>query len=186
MKRRDLLKLGASIATVPAAGLAQQHEHSTATANQIAQSAIAGGGWKPELFDDHENQTLIALVDLIIPATDTPGAKAALVNRHIDHILAAAGEDEKTRFREGLWWIDGYAMRKYSKPFTGCTTAEQTAILLTLDEGKDPDIAPGHQFFPALKGVTAQVYYSTEVGFQELNKGGRVPTTFACPHPEHS
>ena len=132
MKRRDLLKLGASIATVPAAGLSQQHEHSTAT----------------------------------------------------DHILAAAGEDEKTRFREGLWWIDGHAMRKYGKPFTGCTTAEQTAILQTLDEGKDPDTAPGHQFFPWLKGA-AQVYYSTEIGFQELNKGERVPTTFACPHPEH-
>src|SRR5882762_4913551 len=89
MKRRDLLKLGASIATVPAAGRAQQHEHSTATANQIAPGGISAGDWKPELFDDHENQTLIALADLIIPATDTPGAKAALVNRHMDHILAA-------------------------------------------------------------------------------------------------
>ena len=185
MKRRDLLKLGASIATVPAAGLSQQHEHSTATANQIASGGISAGDWKPELFDDHENQTLIALADLIIPATDTPRAKAALVNRHMDHILAAAGEDEKTRFREGLWWIDGHAMRKYGKPFTGCTTAEQTAILQTRDEGKDPDTAPGPQFFPWLKGMTAQVYYSTEIGFQELNKGERVPTTFACPHPEH-
>jgi len=186
MKRRDLLKLGASIATVPAAGLAQQHEHSATAANQIAKSGVSASDWKPELFDDHENQTLIALVDLMIPATDTPGAKAALVNRHMDHILAAAGEDEKTRFREGLWWIDGYALRRYGKPFIGCTTEEQTVILQTLDEGKDADTAPGHQFFPWLKGMTAQVYYSTEIGFQELNKGGRVPTTFACPHPEHS
>src|SRR5712692_591843 len=77
MKRRDLLKLGASIATVPAAGLAQQHEHSATAANQIAKSGVSASDWKPELFDDHENQTLIALVDLMIPATDTPGAKAA-------------------------------------------------------------------------------------------------------------
>jgi hypothetical protein len=33
--------------------------------------------WKPGLFDDHENETVIALIDLIIPATDTPGPKAA-------------------------------------------------------------------------------------------------------------
>src|SRR6266852_9710399 len=133
MKRRDLLKLGASIATVPAAGLAQQHEHSATAANQIAKSGVSASDWKPELFDDHENQTLIALVDLIIPATDTPGAKAALVNRHIDHILAAAPEDEKTRFREGLWWVDGYAILKHNKPFVGCTPVEQTAILETVD-----------------------------------------------------
>jgi len=89
MNRRDLLKLGATAAAVPAAGLAQ--------------SAKPVDNWKPELFDDHQNQTVIALIELIIPATDTPGAKAALVNRHIDHILAAAPEDEKTQFREGLW-----------------------------------------------------------------------------------
>src|SRR5690349_14605878 len=134
MNRRELLKLGASVAAAPAAGIAQQHEH---PASGAAPKPTAE--WKAELFDEHENQTVIALVDLIIPATDTPGAKAAVVNRHMDHILAAAPEDEKTRFREGLWWIDGYAMRKYSKPFTGCNTPEQTAILQTLDQGKDPD-----------------------------------------------
>src|SRR5438445_11766535 len=84
MKRRDLLKLGASVATTPALGIAQEHGHAaTGTAKPAAE-------WIPELFDDHQNQTVIALVDLIIPATDTPGATAALVNRHMDHILAAA------------------------------------------------------------------------------------------------
>ena len=133
MKRRDLLKLGASVATTPALGIAQEHNHAAAgTAKPAAE-------WTPELFDDHQNQTVIALVDLIIPATDTPGAKAALVNRHMDHILGAAPEDEKTSFREGLWWVDGYAIRKHGKPFASCTAAEQTAILKTLDAGTDPD-----------------------------------------------
>ena len=180
MKRRDLLKLGASVATTPALGIAQEHSH--AAAGTVKPAA----GWTPELFDDHQNQTVIALVDLIIPATDTPGAKAALVNRHMDHILAAAPEDEKTRFREGLWWVDGYAIRKHGKPFASCTAAEQTAILKTLDAGTDPDSGPGHKFFQTLKGMTSQIYYATEMGFKELNKGGRVPATFGCQHPEHA
>ncbi len=180
MKRRDLLKLGASVATTPALGIAQQHSHAGAgTAKPAAE-------WAPELFDEHQNQTVIALVDLIIPATETPGAKAALVNRHMDHILAASPEDEKTQFREGLWWVDGYAIRKHGKPFAGCTVPEQTAILEELDTGSDPANGPGHKFFQILKGMTAQIYYSTETGFNELNKGGRVPATFGCRHPEHA
>src|SRR5439155_995354 len=119
----------------------------------IAQPAAK---WTQELFDDHQNQTVIALVDLIIPATDTPGAKAALVNRHMDHILGAAPEDEKTSFREGLWWVDGYAIRKHGKPFASCNAAEQTAILKTLDAGTDPDTGRGHKFFQMLKGMTSR------------------------------
>jgi hypothetical protein len=180
MNRRDLLKLGASVAAAPAAGIAQQPPQSGAQPTKPADN------WKPELFDDHQNQTVIALVDLIIPATDTPGAKAALVNRHIDHILAAAPEEDKTKFREGLWWVDGYAIRKHGRPFAGCTPAQQVAILQTLDAGTDPDIAPGHEFFQMFKGATAEVYYATQIGFNELNKGGRVPATFACQHPEHA
>ena len=182
MKRRDLLKLGASVATTPALGIAQEHSPAGARAGTPKPAAE----WLPELFDEHQNQTVIALVDLIIPATDTPGAKAALVNRHMDHILAAAPEDEKTQFREGLWWVDGYAIRTHGKPFASCTGAQQTSILETLDAGNDADIGPGRKFFQMLKGMTAQVYYSTEIGFNELNKGGRVPATFGCPHPEHA
>jgi gluconate 2-dehydrogenase gamma chain len=182
MKRRDLLKLGASAAAAPAAGFAQQHDHPPAHA-AAGPSSVP---WKPELFDDHQNQTVVALVDLIIPATDTPGAREALVNRHLDHILAASPEEEKTRFREGLWWVDGYAIRRHGKPYAGCTPVEQTAILQAMEAGADPEIAPGHRFFGLLKGMIAEIYYATQIGFNELNKGGRVPATFACRHPEHA
>ena len=72
------------------------------------------------------------------------------------------------------------------KPFTGCTPAQQAAILEALDAGTDPEVAPGHHFFQMLKGMTAEIYYATEIGRNELNKGGRVPATFACRHPEHA
>jgi hypothetical protein len=180
MNRRDLLKLG--VAAVPAAGAAQQHDHAEA-GNLSGKPAFT---WKPELFDDHQNETVIALVDLIIPATDTPGAKAALVNRHMDRIFAAAPEEEKTKIREGLWWVDGYAIRKIGQPFVQCSPEQQNAVLKTLDAGTDPGVAPGHHFFQMFKGVTAEIYYATEIGFSELNKGGRPPAGFGCPHPEHT
>lgn len=34
--------------------------------------------------------------------------------------------------------------------------------------------------FDRLKAWTARIYYATKPGFDELNKGGRVPAGFAC------
>src|SRR6476469_4994747 len=116
MKRRDLLKLGASAATAPVA-FAQQAAKPVTIASP--------SGWTPQLFDAHQNETVIALTERIIPATDTPGAKLALVNRHLDKLLHDGPAAEQQRFLEGLSWLDGMAIRQYSKPFVKCSEAEQ-------------------------------------------------------------
>lgn len=46
-----------------------------------ASAELARPDWKPVLLDQHQDDTLIALSEAVIPATDTPGAKEALVNR---------------------------------------------------------------------------------------------------------
>jgi hypothetical protein len=173
MNRRDLLKLAATSAAVPAVGIAQQ------PTGKLTLS------WTPSFFDEHQHLTVVMLVDLIIPVTGTPGAIAAQVDRHLDHLLAASPEDDKQVFREGLGWLDGYAIRTQGKPFVRCARDRQVFILQTLDEGEAPDLAPGHRFFALAKRLTAQLFYATEIGFNELNQGGRVPATFGCPHPEH-
>jgi hypothetical protein len=35
------------------------------------------------------------------------------------------------------------------------------------------------------KSLTSQIYYQTQIGFQELNKGGRVPAKYGCTHTDH-
>ena len=39
--------------------------------------SLSSPDWKPKFFDEHENETVVVLSDLIIPATDTPGAREA-------------------------------------------------------------------------------------------------------------
>src|SRR4051812_22113923 len=127
MKRRDLMKAAAM--AVPLGSLAQ------------------APGWRPLLLDDHQNLTVIALTDLIIPETDTPGAKAANVNRYIDLFLRDGDIGERERFLAGLNWLDGYALRSYSHPFVACAAGQQIAMLTALDRGTDPEVRPGMQFF---------------------------------------
>jgi len=165
MDRRDFVKLGVSAFTIPAAWA--QHASKT--------------DWKPSVLDDHQNETVIALTELIIPATDTPGAKAARVNRYIDLFLRDGSAAQRERFLAGLSWLDGFAIREHGHPFVHCTSAEQTAMLQSLDA----ETGPGHDFFRQAKSLTAKIYYATEIGFEELNKGGRVPVTFGCEHASH-
>ena len=170
MKRRDLLKLGASAAAAPVA-LAQH-----APAPIVPQAA-----WTPQLFDAHQNETVVALTERIIPATDTPGAKAALVNRHLDRLLHDGPAADQERFIQGLAWLDGQAIREHGKPFVRCSEPEQIAMLEAMDAGS----GPGRNFVHLAKSLTAGIYYATEIGSQEMNKGGRVPATFACRDADH-
>ena len=181
MDRRKALQIGALAATLPAVSPAQERPHPEPVSEPPDKP-----DWKPQVFDDHQNQTVIALTDMIIPATDTPGAKAANTNRYIDLYLADGPNVERNRFVEGLSWLDGYAISKYSHPFVACTPEQQTALLTSLDANTEPGVDTGHRFFRMIKSMTAQIYYNTRAGFEEMNKGGRVPASFGCNHPEHA
>ena len=182
MKRRDLFKsavLGAGAAATASAQHVQLHSIAPAQA-----AATSGADWKPQVFDDHQNETVIQLTELIIPETDTPGAKAAEVNRYIDLMLHDISEDKGHSFLMGLGWLDGYALKKHQQPFVKLKEAQQIAILEDLDGAKDEDLAPGAEFFRTIKKMTADGYYTSKIGIDELNKNG-VPSTFACTHDSH-
>ena len=95
-RRKALKQLavgGAVIATInPGDALAGTHQHVHAPAPPAAAAA-----WKPLFFNAHQNETVSILSELIIPATDTPGAKAAKVNEFIDLMLSAGGPGGKER-----------------------------------------------------------------------------------------
>src|SRR5262245_8369984 len=112
MNRRKAVKnmtlvLGAA-ASVPAlAGLSGEallaegesiHKHVTAKVASNLPTAL-------KVFNSHQNQTVIALSELIIPQTNTPGAKAANVNEFIDVFLSSGSPSKREEFLEGLHWI---------------------------------------------------------------------------------
>lgn len=147
--------------------------------------------WKPLFFDAHQNETVVVLTELVIPETDTPGAKAALVNRYIDLALNEEESDKQKSFIEGLAWIDGCSLKLHGKPFLQLSPEQQTALLTPLadPDNKNPEDRPGVEFFQELKDFTIFAYYTSQVGMEkELHyDGGEYHTEFpgACTHPEH-
>src|SRR5438874_10888913 len=129
MKRREMIRAslfaGAAAAVRPPLSAAQStampSELTPAQSGVDASKDLAAPGWKPLFLDAHQNETLIVLSDLMIPATDTPGAKEALVNRYIDLVLAAEAHDIQREFLNSLAYLDGEAMRRYKAAFRHLT-----------------------------------------------------------------
>lgn len=162
LPRRAALKAGAGLVSVAVAGLP------------------AAESWTAQTLDAHQMETVEALGDLIIPATDTPGAKAALVHRFVDLFISDGPDTERVRFLDGLGWLDGYTNGKYKRPFLKLSSADQVRVLETLDNETEYGIDAGHAFFRMLKSLVSRIYYNTEIGYKELNKGGRVPSSYGC------
>jgi hypothetical protein len=194
MKRREMIR-GSVLAGAFAAALrpalanahsgaqsaAQTSELTPAQKGVDASKDLSAPGWKPIFLDEHQNETLIVLSDLIIPATDTPGAKEALVNRYIDLVLAAETPETQRAFLNSLGYLDGESMRRFKAAFRYLSREEQDLLLHALayprvgggwagDTGAVAD--PGHGYFEALKGRIMSAYYSSQIGEKELGWDG--------------
>jgi hypothetical protein len=164
---------------------AHQQAHSHA-----ATAAILAQDWTPKVLTAKQNDLVVTLTELIIPQTDTPGAKAAGVNRFIDRVLENAPAPVRSRFISGLQWINERSLSVYKRDFVGASPADQAALLTRLadDRNKAPADRVGVEFFRAIKSMTIDGYYTSEIGLkQEL---GDSPQMFlvefpGCDHPEH-
>lgn len=174
MNRRDLLRqtfLGAAAAASQAVAPAREFPP-----DYDASKDLARAGWKPRFLDEHQNQTLVAFSDILIPETDTPGAKAALVNRFLDRVLAAETSEVQRRFLESLAYLDGAALERYLAAFVYLTPEQQTDVVRfmayphTLEGWNEEARAeyPGHAHFLNLKDWISRAYYHSEAGMRAL------------------
>ena len=165
--------------------VAQSHSQAHA-----ADPAVAAQDWTPRVLTPRQNDAVVALSELIIPETDTPGAKAARVNRFIDSVLFKAKQEDRDEFLRGLAWMDERSRSLFGADIASAAAADQIALLKTLsDENKQaPDDRIGIDFFRALKSMTISGYYSSEIGLrQELGDDGQLflAEFRGCDHPEH-
>ena len=141
-------------------------------------------GYTLRTLNPHQNSTAVAMMDLIIPATDTPGAKGAKVNEFIDVILTEwAMEDERKDFLDGLAGVDKKSTELFGKDFVDASAEQQVTLLRAMDEAvstkgprrmrhnntipSDRDRQMKGEFFSVFKNITVHGYYTSEVGFSK-------------------
>ena len=119
-------------------------------------------GFVPRLLTKNQLNQLGRIVDLIIPDTDTPGARKAGVHRFIDTLLAEYLPSAEARSFAGQFdeWAEGHGVDDLDD--------EQLKNLL---ESVDGQWASGAEdtVWAQLKSWTVSGYYTSEIGMtQEL------------------
>jgi hypothetical protein len=186
MLRRDLLRVLSAAAVAPVL---------PSEVSLLLRQAQAPAGYALRALTPHQNATVVAMIDLIIPMTDTPGAKAARVNEFMDVILTDwATDEERGRFLKGLDDVDTQCNALFGQNFVDASTQQQIAILQTLDDSVDwrqgppADPAPPFsgrpfnqlrgEFFRSFKLMTIHGYYTSEIGQTQELKREIIPGAF--------
>lgn len=140
-----------------------------------------GPDWSPSLLSAQQNEMIATMAEIIIPETDTPGARAANVNRFIDTLVGESylPEDRK-QFMNGLEETQARCKDSYGAAFVDCSREEQRAFVAELDdetfgpnaEEADPE---NPSFFRSLKELVIVGYYTSEVGASQELRTNTVP-----------
>ena len=132
-------------------------------------TAFAATPRKASHFTEHEMRTLSTLVDLILPATDSPAASAADTHYFIDlAIPACANPQAQQTFRAGLKSLAGIERRK----------PEEQVAALKARAAKDITLEYDVSFFKILKDYTMTGYFLSEIGATQALVYEKIPGGF--------
>ncbi len=116
------------------------------------------------------------MVETIIPATNTPGAKQIGVGKFVQ-IMVADCYDSKAQetFKNGLSNLDQSAKKANGKTFTECSKVEKTNLLKEMEKSTDNETK---SFYNLVKNLTVQGYLNSEYVMTNLLKYELVPGRF--------
>lgn len=134
-----------------------------------------------ELFDQNHVALLDEVADTILPATSTPGAKAAKVGDFMAVMVkdCYTPQDQQV-FIKGMEQLNEACRKKQGKPFMKADAKQRTAFLTALDaeqrdymRDKKPE-SPSH-YFRMMKELTLLGYFTSEVGATQALRYVEVP-----------
>lgn len=113
------------------------------------------------------------IAETILPATKTPGAKAAKVGEYMSVMVKDCYEEKDQKlFLEGLDKIDAESKKQHKKTFLESTPQERHDLLVAIDKEareytktkKKDD--PAH-YFSMIKRLTLDGYFTSEIGAKQ-------------------
>lgn len=178
ISRRDILKslsmtavAGSVLRVIPLE--AAEYAHRMVRAEK---AAADNQEYTPKFFSAHAYKTLQSLGQTIIPPDDEArGAVEAGAPEFID-LLTSENKDYQVLLGGGLMWLDNTCIDRYGSVYLECTAAQQKEILDLIayrkNFKKDPSLGQGIEFFSFLRKLTADGFFTSEIGINYLGYVG--------------
>ncbi|MCC8423767.1 gluconate 2-dehydrogenase subunit 3 family protein [Mucilaginibacter sp. UR6-11] len=136
-----------------------------------------------------QKKALIAdLAELIIPRTDTPGAKDAMVEDYIIKMITENTDPRSQKiFLTGLSSLEHYTFSNYNKSFISCSLAQKTLVLKHFEDKANYSFAIlnkvnkkvfGLPFFYQLRDLTVEGYCTSFLGATKGMAYDYIPANF--------
>lgn len=184
ISRRDILK---SLTLTAAAGSvlrvlpleAAEYAHRMVRAEKAEQKT-----YTPKFFPPHQYKTLQNLCQVIIPSdANAKGAVEAGAPEFID-LITSENPEYQLALGGGLMWLDNRCLDVYGKSYLDSPPEQQKEMLDLIayrkNGKKDPGLGQGIEFFAFLRKLTADGFFTSEIGIQYL---GYIGNTYVTEFP---
>jgi gluconate 2-dehydrogenase gamma chain len=184
IQRREVLRIlgtAAAAATFPGFskwGFACGHAGNAAL-------SIRPASYHSVFFSASEYAMVARLAEMIIPSDGSPGAREAGVAEFIDFMVARDPEVQYP-FRMGLAWLNAHSESSGGKKFLELSGEQQNSLLepLGFKSKVRPGEEDGRRFFALVREYTVTGFYTSEIGFKELDNPALkfYAESPECPH----
>jgi hypothetical protein len=172
LSRRDVLKtlaMGAAASSVLRVIPLQAAE---AAHHMIAAEKAATKAYAPKYFSAQQYKTLQALCQAIIPPdAESGGAIEAGAPEFID-LLTSENKEYQLTLGGGLMWLDETCLDRYGRVYLDCSPEQHDEILDKIAYRRnaivDPSLSQGITFFSFLRNMTADGFFTSEIGIKYL------------------
>lgn len=183
VSRRNALKVLGTVPVAAALGAPQAAFAAAVLPGFDAQAPAA-----PKFFTAHEWATVRMLVDYIIPRDEHSGsATDAKVPEYMDFLLAEkdANVNNQIAIRGGLGWLDTECQKRFQRTFVASTDTQRREVLddIAYPAKAKPGMSYGVTFFNRFRDMTASGFFSSAMGWKDLQYIGNVanPGYDGCP-----
>jgi gluconate 2-dehydrogenase gamma chain len=180
ISRRDILKSlaigavgGSVLRSIPLE--AAEYAHRMVAGEKAASKA---GAYVPKFFSPHDYKTLRTLCQTIIPGDNQAGGAIEAGAPEFIDLITSENKDFQLALGGGLMWLDTTCGDRYTQPYLDCAEAQQKDILDLIAYRKnakqDPSLGPGIEFFSVLRKLTADGFFTSEIGIKYVGYIGNV------------
>jgi gluconate 2-dehydrogenase gamma chain len=146
-------------------------------------TAKPDAGWKPVFLSDKQIALVAEVVEIMIPRTDTPGAKDVGIPSFIDSMLKDAyPQPDRDRYNSGLADLDAQARSQHGRSFMELDPKQRLALVQATNDsaaaaehGYTGNTIPERPFILMTKELALLGYFTSEAGATQVLQYVPVP-----------